>query len=146
MELVSGADIEIIKKAQTIRKAVFVVEQGIPEDLDLDGLDGHSHHALVTDGADLVGTARVTLDENKHAVLARVAVMKPYRGKGVATMLVKALLDHCEQASAKSAELHAHKHLRAYYEAFGFEFIKPVEVVGGHQLIEMRRDFSGENW
>ncbi|GAL31257.1 hypothetical protein JCM19239_3155 [Vibrio variabilis] len=37
-----------------------------------------------------------------------------------------------------SIEIHAHSYLRDYYERFGFEFIQEVEIVGEHQLIEMR--------
>ena len=85
MELVIGNGAELISKSQAIRNQVFVKEQGIPIELDLDGLDEQSYHALVTDKNSLVATARLTIVKDKNAVMARVAVLKEYRGSGIAT-------------------------------------------------------------
>ena len=137
MELVIGNSAELISKSQAIRNQVFVIEQGIPLELDLDGLDEQSYHALVTDNNSLVATARLTIVEEKNAVMTRVAVLKEYRGSGIATKIVNALLSHAREINIDSIEIHAHEHLRGYYENFGFKYIKKVEVVGGHQLIEM---------
>ena len=70
MELVIGNSAELISKSQAIRNQVFVIEQGIPLELDLDGLDEQSYHALVTDNNSLVATARLTIVEDKNAVMA----------------------------------------------------------------------------
>ncbi len=43
-----------------------------------------------------------------------------------------------EQQGVESIEIHAHSYLRNYYEKFGFNFVQEVEIVGEHQLIEMR--------
>ena len=137
MELVIGNSAELISKSQAIRNQVFVIEQGIPIELDLDGLDEQSYHALITDNNSLVATARLTIVEDKNAVMARVAVLKEYRGSGIATNLIKALLSHAREINIKLIEIHAHEHLRGFYENFGFKYIKEAEVVGGHQLIEM---------
>ena len=137
MELVIGNGAELISKSQAIRNQVFVKEQGIPIELDLDGLDEQSYHALVTDKNSLVATARLTIVKDKNAVMARVAVLKEYRGSGIATKLINALLSHAREINIDSIEIHAHEYLRGYYENFGFKYIKNVEVVGEHQLIEM---------
>ena len=137
MELVIGNGAELISKSQAIRNQVFVKEQGIPIELDLDGLDEQSYHALVTDKNSLVATARLTIVKDKNAVMARVAVLKEYRGSGIATQLINALLSHAREINIDSIEIHAHEYLRGYYENFGFKYIKNVEVVGEHQLIEM---------
>lgn len=142
MKVTIGNNPEIISKAQSIRYQVFVVEQGIPQELDIDGLDYISHHALVTDGRSLVATARLYMNEVGHSVMARVAVIEEYRGSGVASKVVEALMTHAYQRGAATIEIHAHKYLRSYYEKFGFKFVREVEVVGGHQLIEMRHQVT----
>ncbi|PMJ36488.1 GNAT family N-acetyltransferase [Vibrio cyclitrophicus] len=138
MEVTVGNSPDLIRKAQFIRNQVFVVEQAIPEVLDLDGLDPISHHVLVTDAENLVATARLYIDDCGHAIMARVAVLQSYRGVGIASKMVAALLEHATQQGAKVIEIHAHQYLKNYYEKFGFEFIREVEIVGEHQLIEMR--------
>ena len=137
MDIVIGNNAELISKSRAIRNQVFAIEQGIPLELDLDGLDEQSDHALVTDNNSLVGTARLTIVDDKNAVMARVAVLKEYRGSGIATKLINALLSHAGAINIDSIEIHAHEYLRGYYENFGFKYIKEAEVVGGHQLIEM---------
>jgi len=138
MELTIGNNPDIIKKSQIIRNKVFVEEQGIPLELDLDGLDEQSSHALATDNDLLVATARLYSSNGQHSVIARVAVIKEYRGNGIAAKIVTALISHAKKLGFCSIEIHAHEYLKKYYEKFGFCFIKKVEVVGVYQLIEMQ--------
>lgn len=138
MEVTIGKTVELIEKAQAIRYQVFTIEQRIPRELDLDGLDRASDHALVVDSGKPVATARLVINVDSSSVMARVAVLEAYRGQGVASIVVKALMQHAKQQSVNSIEIHAHSYLRSYYERLGFEFIQEVEVVGDHQLIEMR--------
>ncbi|WP_336406937.1 GNAT family N-acetyltransferase [Gallaecimonas mangrovi] len=56
--------------------------------------------------------------------------------------MMAALLAHARQLAAVSVELHAHQYLKDYYQAFGFRYVRDVEVVGGHQLIEMQMTFG----
>lgn len=137
METVIGNSPEIIAQAQCIRRLVFVEEQQIPKALDLDGFDEASFHILVQDGDESVATARLLPITHVHAVMARVAVLMEYRGQGLATIVVKALLQCARDKGLSSVEIHAHEYLRQYYESLGFEFIRNVEIVGKHQLIEM---------
>ncbi|MEZ8991233.1 GNAT family N-acetyltransferase [Vibrio breoganii] len=142
MEVIIGSDAEIIRKAQVIRNQVFTVEQGIPQELDLDGLDETSHHLLMTDNDDLVATARLTPKQGGASVMARVAVLKAYRGCGLASKIVEALIEYANNQGIDSIEIHAHEYLKEFYERFGFSFVQQVEVVGEHQLIEMQYQAS----
>lgn len=85
-----------------------------------------------------MATARLTVKENSSSVMARVAVSEVYRGMGVASKVIQAIMQYAQNIGVNFIEIHAHSYLRSYYERFGFEFIKEVEVVGEHQLIEMR--------
>ncbi|MGC9461783.1 GNAT family N-acetyltransferase [Vibrio genomosp. F10] len=138
MEITIGKSAEIIEQAQAIRFQVFTVEQNIPNELDLDGLDSVSVHALVKDNEQAVATARLVVKKDNSSVMARVAVLEAYRGNGIASKVVNTLVEHAKRIGVSSIEIHAHSYLQNYYEKFGFEFIQEVEVVGEHQLIEMR--------
>ena len=138
MEVTIGNDSELIRQAQGIRYQVFTREQKIPAELELDGLDEESFHALVTDNGEPIATARLTVKEDGSSTMARIAVSEVFRGMGVASKVVQAMMQYVQELGVNSIEIHAHTYLRDYYERFGFEFIKEVEVVGEHQLIEMR--------
>lgn len=137
MDVVIGNSAQIIKQAQQIRYAVFVQEQSIPQELDLDGLDQESMHLLVIDDSTPVATARLSFPSASSAILARVAVMKAFRGAGVARAVIQHAIDYAIKQRVHHIDIHAHQHLRGYYENFGFEYIKACEVVGGHPLIAM---------
>ncbi|WP_234495884.1 GNAT family N-acetyltransferase [Vibrio maritimus] len=138
MEITTGKSIELIEKAQAIRYQVFTVEQNIPNELDFDGLDCVAEHVLVTETNQAVATARLVINADGSSVMARVAVLEAYRGRGIASIVVNKLIEYAKEQGVSSIEIHAHSYLRDYYEIFGFEFIQEVEIVGEHQLIEMR--------
>jgi len=138
LQLLVGNSADIIAKAQAIRKQVFVLEQHIPLALDLDGLDELSHHALVELAGSLVGTARLTVGEKGHAVMARIAVIEKYRGAGIAGQIIQSLIAYAQQLELATIEIHAHAYLKGYYQGFGFCFVREVEVAGEHQLIHMQ--------
>ncbi|RXJ69331.1 GNAT family N-acetyltransferase [Halarcobacter ebronensis] len=138
MQLVVGKTTDIISKSQIIRRRVFFEEQNIPLELDLDGLDEYSSHALITENGLLIATARLYSPDGKHSILARVAVVKEYRKNGIAPKVINALIAHAKESGYSTIEIHAHEYLKKYYEKFGFEFIQNVEIVGEHQLIEMQ--------
>ncbi len=130
-------DLESIIESKKIRNEVFVQEQGIPIELDLDGWDDNSYHALAYDNNQVVGVARLALTENNKAVLARVAVLKEFRGFGIASKIVKASLLKAENVNIRKIDIYPHEHLKGFYESFGFKYIEKSEVVGNHQLIKM---------
>lgn len=142
MELTIGTTLEFISKAQLIRRQVFVDEQSIPREYDLDGLDEESHHILVTDSTSIVASARLYPVDSKHAVMARIAVLKEYRCSGIGTKMVSSLMLQACEMGYSSLEIHAHEHLRSYYEKFGFVYIQNSKVVGAYQLIEMRYEVA----
>ncbi len=137
IEIIVEKSKEAIQLSQKIRNEVFVKEQGIPLKLDLDGRDNNSYHALVYDKDIVIGVGRLAMSENNNAVLARIAITKAFRGRGIATKIVESLLVKSKQLQINSVEIHAHEYLRSFYERFGFKYIKKVEQVGEHQLIQM---------
>jgi len=80
MQVTIGNNSKLISQARWIRHQVFVLEQQIPLALVLDGLDENSSHAMVTDDNALVATARLTVGDNDHAVMARISVVKKIQG------------------------------------------------------------------
>ena len=137
MEVIIGKSSDLIEKAHAIRYQVFTVEQNIPNDLDFDGLDGIATHVLVVENNQSMATARLSTNSDGYSVMARVAVIEEYRGYGVASIVVKALIEYAQKQGVQLIEIHAHTYLRSFYERFGFVYIQDVEVIGEHQLIEM---------
>ena len=76
-----------------VRHAVFVVEQNVPAELEIDALDPLSDHALALDvGGKAIGAGRLTPDRR----IGRMAVLADWRGKGVGEALLQALIERAE--------------------------------------------------
>jgi len=106
--------------AYAIRKRVFVVEQGVPEEMELDEFDLNARHALAYADSVCIGTARLITLPGNHGRIGRMAVLPKYRGQGVGRRLLEALLKAAQSQDIKQVELHAQVSVIPFYEQFGF--------------------------
>ncbi len=107
-----------------IRTEVFVKEQNVPEDLEIDGMDSDCYHFLASlpDGKH-VGTARLM----KSGQIGRMAVLESYRNAGIGQQLLECAIAKARSMGFEEIFLHAqiqalNFYLRNGFEAFGPEF------------------------
>lgn len=100
-----------------IRRKVFIEEQKVPEELEWDDDDKSCVHILVTDNNTPIATGRIKMDGH----IGRMAVLKSYRGKGVGSTVLKALIDFSKTLKMKSVYLHAQITAVPFYEKHGFK-------------------------
>ncbi|MHC5904567.1 GNAT family N-acetyltransferase [Streptomyces sp. S6] len=105
----------------TLRKEVFVAEQGVPEELEYDADDAGALHVLaVRDDGVPLGTGRL-VDEGEVGHLGRLAVTREARGLGVGAALVRAIEGAARERGFRAVELHAQTHALGFYERLGYE-------------------------
>ncbi|KJZ20630.1 GNAT family N-acetyltransferase [Loktanella sp. S4079] len=103
-----------------LRRAVFMGEQGISEEEELDNLDEGAVHFLATVDDVPVGTARVLMDGDIGKI-GRICVIKEQRGTGLGARLVLAAMAYLrEQPMITRAKLSAQDHAIGFYEKLGF--------------------------
>jgi predicted GNAT family N-acyltransferase len=125
-------------EAKRIRFAVFVEEQGVPAETELDEHDAQCVHALAfVDGA-AVGTARLLPDGH----IGRMAVLKPSRGHGAGRALLRALMEAARRRGDREVLLSAQVHALGFYRAEGFEPEGSVYEEAGIPHQAMRRRLS----
>lgn len=104
--------------AQAMRIEVFVVEQGVPIELEWDEADEVSTHAVAYDETGQpVATGRLLPDGH----IGRMAVRKSARGQGIGAQVLSALLDEAKRLGYRDLVLHAQTHALDFYRRFGFE-------------------------
>lgn len=109
-----------IATCQRLRREVFIVEQGVSVEDEVDGLDPVAIHLLAVDGEAPVGTARL-LVKGETGKIGRVCVLPVARGTGLgAALILKALEVLRDQPGVVSAELGAQSHATGFYEKLGF--------------------------
>jgi predicted GNAT family N-acyltransferase len=104
-------------KLNAVRRAVFIEEQKVPEELEWDDADERAYHVLVTteDGTP-IGTGRLKLD----CQIGRMAVIREWRGRGVGSAILQALLGLAEKEGCTAVRLHAQMQALEFYARYGF--------------------------
>jgi predicted GNAT family N-acyltransferase len=116
-KIVSQKEIEM---CFNIRAKVFIEGQGIPSDMEVDGLDAVSEHWLVQIESQPVGTARVRFIEDT-AKIERVSVLETHQGLGLGKLLMQAILmDLKNNLLVRIAKLSAQLYAIPFYEKLGF--------------------------
>ena len=111
--------------AFAIRLRVFVKEQGVPEDIELDRDDERATHFLASYCGTAVGTARIVMRRGS-AKIGRMAVLKSYRRNGVGKRLLTRAVQMARQSGAKKIYLHAQVAVIGFYENLNFRCVGPV--------------------
>ena len=126
IRVVTGDWDTLREDAQRLRYEVFVIEQGVPIELEWDESDTVSTHAVAYDEDNQpVATGRLLPDGH----IGRMAVRQSLRGSGLGTLVLQALLDEARREAHPLLVLHAQTHAKGFYARHGF-------VQEGEQFME----------
>ena len=123
-------------EAKRIRFAVFVEEQGVPPELEMDENDARCVHALAYSAGRAIGTGRLLPDGH----IGRMAVLKEWRGRGAGRALLQRLIDAARRRGDREVLLSAQTQALEFYRAEGFEPEGAVYEEAGiaHQAMRLR--------
>ncbi|MFD0371850.1 GNAT family N-acetyltransferase [Streptomyces sp. NPDC059071] len=132
-----------------VRREVFVVEQGVPQELEYDAYDETAVHLLAVraDGVPL-GTGRLLLGADAAGrtgadasvgSLGRLAVTGAARGLGVGAALVRGIEEAARERGLTAVDLHAQTHALGFYERLGYVAYGPEFPDAGMPHRAMRR-------
>ena len=103
-------------EAKRIRFAVFVEEQGVPAELEMDELDAQCLHALAYSDGRAIATGRLLPDGH----IGRMAVLKDWRGRGAGRAMLRRLIDAARERGDREVLLSSQVHAIGFYRAEGF--------------------------
>ena len=118
-----------------IRYEVFVDEQNVPEELEIDGFDGEAKHVLTFVDGLPIGTGRILSDGH----IGRVAVLKNYRGLGIGKSIMKELVKCAQDLSLEKVWLSSQWHAHSFYLDLGFVCVGEIYKEAGIDHIKMFR-------
>lgn len=127
--------------AARIRDAVFVREQRIPPEWELDDDDPLSRHAVAyridaaTGMRDAVATGRLL----PSGTIGRMAVLAGARGQGAGSAVLHALLDEARRRGDPIVRLYALEEAVPFYVRHGFTAAGERFVEAGVPHVEMTR-------
>ena len=130
-----------------LRKRVFVQEQGIPVEEELDEYDSLPSpeqqldpssvllstqgekvlHAVALVGGTAIGTGRVVYPADPHdahgghvARIGRMAVEKAWRRQGIGSRILETLEEEARRRGMSQAILHAQTYVKSFYASRGY--------------------------
>lgn len=125
--------------AYAVRHEVFVVEQAVPPEIELDDDDPLSVHAVAYGPDDIpIATGRLLPDGH----IGRMAVCKRARGTGVGGQVLDALIAQGHGDGHRMLLLHAQTHARGFYEAHGFTAQGEEFIEAGIAHVAMTRTLA----
>ena len=122
-ELFDVHDAARMAAARGVRFAVFVDEQHVPPDEEIDEhdrTDADARHALIRDGDVPVAAGRYYRLDGSTAQVGRMAVLALYRGRRIGRRLLDALVENARARGFARVALNAQDHAVAFYAKAGF--------------------------
>ncbi|OIK22705.1 GNAT family N-acetyltransferase [Bacillus amyloliquefaciens] len=128
MEAIIAKTEKQLNDAFFVRKEVFVKEQHVPEEEEIDQFEDTSEHIVIYDGGQPVGAGRWRLKDG-HGKLERICVMKSHRSLGVGAVIMRALEKAAAAKGADSFILHAQTQAVLFYEKQGYRVTSGEEFL-----------------
>jgi predicted GNAT family N-acyltransferase len=129
-----------MQRAHAIRRRVFIEEQRVPEEIEMDADDEHAFHALaILDGV-AIGCGRMLEHGGSEVKIGRMAVLPEFRNTGVGARILDFLIDNAHTRGLRKAILHAQLTAEGFYLKQGFNPIGGVFEEAGIAHRKMERD------
>ena len=117
---------EQLEQALGIRHHVFVIEQQVPAEIEIDQYDVISpdvHHVLLSTDGQAVATGRLIYYSKDTAKMQRIAVLESHRSFGYGRVLLLAMEERARELGLSYSVLDAQCQAQKFYEKLGYEVI-----------------------
>lgn len=109
-----------IQEVFNIRKTVFVEEQKVPLEEEIDEFENESTHFVLYDQTVAVGAGRFRILDGIGKV-ERICVLESVRGKGAGREIMLAIEEHAKQQPLSQLKLNAQTYAIPFYEGLGYK-------------------------
>jgi predicted GNAT family N-acyltransferase len=113
---------EELQDAYDVRTKVFVEEQHVPEEEEIDQFEREASHVVLYDGDKPVGAGRFRI-LNGIGKIERICVLPDYRSKGAGKIIMEKLEEIAASKEMQTLKLNAQTHAEHFYEKLGYNTI-----------------------
>ncbi|WP_433749022.1 GNAT family N-acetyltransferase [Falsibacillus pallidus] len=126
-----------LEQAFLIRTKVFVEEQKVPEEEEIDQFENDSTHFLLMNDGGPIGAGRFRILEGKGKV-ERICVLSSQRGTGAGKIIMDGIEDFAKNQGLKILKLNAQTHAIPFYEKLGYAIVSDEFLDAGipHRTME----------
>ena len=117
---------EAAPEAYSIRSLVFIEEQGVPQEIEIDEWDPLAQHALAYEDGYCIATGRLVNLQDGSAQIGRMAVLAQFRKQGIGSKVLTTLIEYGKSLGAFKFILHSQLTAIPFYEKQGFIANGPI--------------------
>lgn len=128
-----------LEGAVNVRMRVFVAEQRIAPEEEMDDADGTATHAIALYSGQVIGTGRLLYRDDGSAQIGRMAVDRQYRRRGIGGRILAFLEEEARAQGVRNCLLHAQVYVKAFYAGFGYVEHGDLFLEAGISHVEMRK-------
>lgn len=144
LEVLKVPDEESLKQCLKVREEVFVVEKGVPKEIEVDGydcLDKMCDHFLIKYQNSNVGTIRCLHTTGDSIRVQRFCFLKGQRGLGFGKAVMKYIENYYKERGIKTIEMDAKYEVHGFYEKCGYRKNSEVFLEVNIEHIKMIKNF-----
>ncbi|WP_423801520.1 GNAT family N-acetyltransferase [Neobacillus sp. SAB-20_R2A] len=111
-----------LEDAYTVRKLVFVDEQNVPFEEEIDQFENDATHFVLYHEGSPVGAGRFRNVEG-YGKVERICVLKEARNIGAGKAIMETIESHAREKDFRKLKLNAQTHAIPFYEKLGYEVV-----------------------
>lgn len=126
-----------LEEAYRIRKVVFVDEQNVPIEEEIDDLESESTHFLLLNNEDPIGAGRFRTVDG-YGKVERICVLKDKRKGGAGKAIMMGIEEFAKSKGIKKLKLNAQTQAIPFYSRLGYEVVSEEFLDAGipHKTME----------
>ncbi|MBE3570754.1 MAG: GNAT family N-acetyltransferase [Bacillales bacterium] len=140
MQVKVVATIDELEQAFQIRKKVFVEEQHVPMEEEIDQYEKEAIHFLFLQKGNPAGAGRFRIVEGKGKA-ERICVLPEARGLGAGKAIMKAIEEYARSQNVPALKLNAQIHAIPFYEKLGYKVVSEEFMDAGIPHKTMLKQF-----
>lgn len=141
MKIIEAKTSKEKQDAFNVRDRVFIEEQGVDPEIEHDSCDEHSIHIVGYLDQRPIAAGRVQIVAGKGKI-QRVAILKPYRNRGLGKQLMLAIEQIIKKNKINSSYLNAQSHAVPFYHAIGFKVSSQPFYEAGIEHVTMNKSVN----
>jgi predicted GNAT family N-acyltransferase len=129
-----------LEDAFRVRTTVFVEEQQVPKELEIDEFEDVSAHFVVYIADEPVGAGRLRPLSEHEAKIERICIDQSQRGKGLGVQIMQEIEKTAQQKGITTLLLHAQDHAESFYSNLGYRTISEPFDEAGIIHVKMKKE------
>lgn len=131
------SDTPLYKDALHVRRTVFIEEQHVPEEEEIDKFEQDATHFVLYDGEKPVGAGRFRTIDDGVGKIERICILPQYRGRGAGKQLMETIEMFAKEQGIRKVKLNAQTHAEPFYQKLGYDTVSDVFMDAGIPHVTM---------